>query len=151
MSNVPSSTAIATWVDGIEGNLVPADDRGLQYGDGVFETILVRNGVPRFLAAHRERLVLGLATLGIQFRGGDDLQQEIARAAAAAPPLAILKIVVTRGSAPRRGYAPADNSTARRIVSLWATEQLAKDLSDEGVVLGLARMRLAEPSPFAGL
>ena len=38
-----------------KARLVPADDRGLQYGDGVFETILVRRGVPRFLAAHRER------------------------------------------------------------------------------------------------
>jgi hypothetical protein len=27
------SNALGTWVDGVEGNAVPADDRGLQYGD----------------------------------------------------------------------------------------------------------------------
>src|SRR3954471_21608052 len=138
MSDAQSNKALAMWIDGIEGTLVPADDRGLQYGDGVFETILVRNGVPRFLTAHRERLEFGLAALGIPFQGSEDLQQEIERAAAAAPPLAILKIIVTRGSASRRGYAPPDNSTARRVVSLWATEYLAKDLIGEGVILELA-------------
>ena len=59
------SNALGTWVDGVEGNAVPADDRGLQYGDGVFETILVRHGVPRFLALHRERMRRGLTQLGI--------------------------------------------------------------------------------------
>ena len=40
-------------------------------------------------------------------------------AVAMAPPLAILKIIITRGSAQRRGYAPQGNETPRRIVSLW--------------------------------
>ena len=71
------SDALATWVDGVEGNSVPADDRGLQYGDGVFETLLVRNGVPRFLAAHRDRLRRGLVELEIQFLASEELEADI--------------------------------------------------------------------------
>jgi 4-amino-4-deoxychorismate lyase len=104
--------------------LVPADDRGLQYGDGVFETILLRDGKPRFLEAHLERLQRGLDRLDIPFPAAGELQAEIARAAVQAPPRAILKVVVTRGSTRRRGYAPAGFVQARRIVSLWETAPL---------------------------
>jgi 4-amino-4-deoxychorismate lyase len=144
------SDAISTWVDGIEGAPVPADDRGLQYGDGIFETILVRNGVPRFLALHRERMRRGLAQLGIQFIAGTELEAEIARIAALAPPLAILKLIVTRGTA-RRGYAPPPQAVARRIASLWPTTPLPAELIANGAILDIARLRLPQPSSFAGL
>lgn len=144
------SEIIGTWIDGVEGNLLPADDRGLQYGDGVFETILVRNGVPRFLALHRDRLRRGLAQLGISFSADRALEDDIARAAALAPPLAILKIIITRGTA-RRGYAPPAQAVARRIVSLWLTTPLPAEVIEKGVILDVARLRLPQPSPFAGL
>jgi 4-amino-4-deoxychorismate lyase len=144
------SDVLGTWIDGLAGTSVPADDRGLQYGDGVFETILVRRGVPRFLAIHRERLRRGLTQLGIQFFASEDLEREIALAAAMAPPLAVLKIIVTRGSA-RRGYAPPDKPVARRIVSLWPTSPLPAEVLESGVNLSVARLRLPQPSPFAGL
>ncbi len=140
---------VLTWVDGVEGNAVPADDRGLQYGDGVFETILVRNGVPRFLALHLERLQRGLAQLRIPFPALESLRTDVTRAASMAAPLSILKIIVTRGSA-RRGYAAPPAPTARRIVSLRPTAPLdAGDIA--GVALNVAQLRLALPSPFAGL
>jgi 4-amino-4-deoxychorismate lyase len=144
------SDALATWIDGIEGNSVPADDRGLQYGDGVFETLLVRNGIPRFLAEHRDRLRRGLVRLEIQFLAGEALEADIARAAAMAPPLAIVKIVITRGTA-RRGYKPPESAQARRIVSLWPTTPLPPAVLESGAILNVSRIRLPEPSPFAGL
>jgi 4-amino-4-deoxychorismate lyase len=144
------STALGTWIDGVAGNLVPADDRGLQYGDGLFETIVIRNGIPRFLEAHRARLQRGLRRLGIRFTADAGLDAEIAAAAAMAPTLAVLKIIVTRGSA-RRGYAPAGESRARRIVSLWPATPLPDELVQQGAALNVASLRLPESSPFAGL
>ena len=47
---------------------VPADDRGLQYGDGLFETILVRAGSARFLEAHLARLDARLRAARNRFR-----------------------------------------------------------------------------------
>jgi 4-amino-4-deoxychorismate lyase len=144
------SDALGTWIDGVEGDAVPADDRGLQYGDGIFETILIRNGVPRFLELHRERMWRGLTQLGIPFLKASELDAEIARIAAKAPPLAILKIIITRGTA-RRGYAPPAEVVARRIVSLWPTTAPSDDVIARGAILNVARLRLPQPSPFAGL
>jgi len=146
MSDLPG-----TWIDGIECGQLPADDRGLQYGDGVFETILVRNGVPRFLEAHLERLRRGLELLGIRFSATGSLRAEIAQAAARAPSLAILKIVITRGSAVQRGYRPTGREIARRVVSLWPTSPLAGELTFEGVAVSIARLPLPGFSPFAGI
>lgn len=143
------SGSLGTWVDGIEGTSVPADDRGLQYGDGLFETILVRKGVPRFIELHLARLERGLARLAIPLVDGASLRTDIRRALDRAPSLAILKLIVTRGSAERRGYSPAAGARARRIVSLWPAAALPS--MEAGVDLGVASLRLPQPSAFAGL
>jgi 4-amino-4-deoxychorismate lyase len=145
------SDALGMWVDGIETNLVPADDRGLQYGDGLFETILVRHGVARFLDAHLARLERGLARFAIPFAPWTELRADISGALERAPRLAIVKIIVTRGSAETRGYAPPKIAHARRIVSLWPTAPLEPVHLEQGVLLNVADLRLADSSPLAGL
>jgi 4-amino-4-deoxychorismate lyase len=142
-------TPLGTWIDGVAGSSVPVDDRGLHYGDGLFESILVRAGQPRFLEAHLVRLTLGLARLGIVFDALEALRADVARAAAQAPPLAVVKVIVTRGSAPRRGYAPQQGVAARRIVTLWRAIPAASLAS--GVALGIAHSRAATSSALAGL
>ncbi len=142
------SDALGSWIDGVRGDAVPVDDRGLQYGDGLFETILVRAQRPRFLEAHLARLSQGLDRLGIPFEEFDALRAEISAAAAQAPALAVLKVIVTRGSARRRGYAPAADRP-RRIVSLWPAAALAN--LEAGVDLRIAQLRVADHSPLAGL
>ena len=111
----------------------------------------MRNGKARFLELHRDRMRRGLTRLGIRFEADPELAAEIARAVSIAPPLAVLKIIVTRGSAVQRGYAPAGNPVARRIVSLWRSAPLEKESVEQGVSLQVARLRLAEVSPFAGI
>ena len=142
------SEALGTWIDGVAGTNVPADDRGLQYGDGLFETILVRGGTARFLDAHFARLARGCQRLGIAFSPGvlrADLQLALPRATASA----VLKIVVTRGSAQRRGYAPQATTPARRIVSLWPSAETSA--LESGVTLGIASTRAATNPALAGL
>ena len=67
------SPAIA-WIDGPEAQgcwgdpaalALPLDDRGLLLADGLFETVLVRDGRPRLLAAHLARWQQGAALLGM--------------------------------------------------------------------------------------
>jgi 4-amino-4-deoxychorismate lyase len=143
------NTDLGTWIDGIESRTLAADDRGLQYGDGVFETLLVRECKARFLEAHLARLANGLGRLGIPFEAWTDLRADVHRAVSQAPPLAVLKIIVTRGTGARRGYSPRDCATARRIVSLFATSPLP-DVS-AGVDLRIASLRLASQPALAGL
>lgn len=143
------SDAIVTWVDGARVNAVPTDDRGLQYGDGLFETLLLRGGQARFLETHLARLASGCARLAIPFSGESELRAEIAAACAQAPRLAVLKIIVTRGSATRRGYAP-DAEVPRRLVSLYETAPLSGELRN-GVDLVFASGSVAEHPGLAGI
>ena len=57
----------------INGLLVPKEDakvsvfdRGFLYGDGVFETLRIYNGIPFMLDEHMERLIAGLKALRFQ-------------------------------------------------------------------------------------
>jgi 4-amino-4-deoxychorismate lyase len=140
---------LGTWIDGTSSDSVPADDRGLAYGDGVFETLLVRAGKPRFLDAHLARLAKGCARLRIPFAALRELRADIDAAVALAPPLAVLKIVVTRGSASRRGYAASGAETPRRIVSLWNAGPLENRA--DGVALARTSIRAADQPALAGI
>ena len=143
------SRALVTWVDGARAESVPADDRGLHYGDGLFETVLVRAGQPRFLELHLARLAAGCSRLAIPFAAESALRAEIAASCALAPPLAVLKIIVTRGSATRRGYAP-DGETPRRVVCLYESAPLPAELRS-GVDLVFATGSVGEHRGLAGL
>jgi 4-amino-4-deoxychorismate lyase len=140
------SACLASWVDGQPADRVPLDDRGLQYGDGLFETCVVRDGRMRFIEAHLARLANGCARLGIHC-DLDVVRGDIELALRAAPARALLKIIVTRGSGRYRGYAPRDAGW-RRIVQLFGGAPLH---DDQRAMLGLARMRLSATPALAGL
>jgi 4-amino-4-deoxychorismate lyase len=144
------SAPLQSWVDGVSGAGLPADDRGLAYGDGLFETILVRNGTPRFLEAHLARLAAGCKRLGIATSVLPILRTEIAAAVSLAPPLGVLKIIVTRGSAMRRGYAADGAERPRRVLSIWGTEPLPAQ-TRSGVDLEVSSIVLGEQPALAGL
>lgn len=92
-----------------------ATDRGLAYGDGVFETIAWRGGSLLAWPAHLARLERGCKTLGLPAFDTDVLEAEAARAAAGLE-RAVVKIVLTRGSG-GRGYRPPAAAQGRRIVA----------------------------------
>jgi 4-amino-4-deoxychorismate lyase len=142
------SSALATWIDGERADSVPADDRGLQYGDGLFETVLLRGRKPRFFDLHLARLALGCERLRLPFQASEQLRADIGAAAADAPELAILKIIVTRGSAVQRGYAPG-GETPRRILTLFDCP--APDWPPDGVDLHVASMTMADNPLLAGI
>jgi 4-amino-4-deoxychorismate lyase len=54
-----------TLVNGQPSNTLDVSDRGLAYGDGVFETIALNQGQVQLWQGHRQRLITGLITLGI--------------------------------------------------------------------------------------
>jgi branched-subunit amino acid aminotransferase/4-amino-4-deoxychorismate lyase len=53
--------------------LFTSDNRSLQYGDGLFETIRLVNGVPLFFEDHFHRLLSGMIMLQMQFEGTLDM------------------------------------------------------------------------------
>jgi 4-amino-4-deoxychorismate lyase len=125
-------------------------DRGLHYGDGLFETIACRGGHARFLELHLQRLAAGCERLGIGPPQRAGLAAQI-RALAATAPACIIKLIVTRGSATARGYGAQGDEQTRTILLQypWAAEDPAA--WEQGVVARTAHGRLGENPALAGL
>lgn len=102
-------------VDGKETAAVPADDRGLAYGDGVFRTLVMRNGEPRWWSRHYAKLAADCHALRLAPPAESVCRDDLRRIASVKPDCAV-RITVTRGSG-GRGYAIPHSSVPRRIVS----------------------------------
>jgi 4-amino-4-deoxychorismate lyase len=113
---------LAVLVNGVEcvhpAQAIAVSDRGLNYGDGLFETMLLKQGRVRYLNAHLERLALGCGRLGIEYPGDARMRADIAHVCAAAAS-GVVKVVVTRGVG-ARGYRAHPNGAPTRIVALHA-------------------------------
>ena len=124
-------------------------DRGVHFGDGLFETIACRVGRPRFLSLHLERLQLGCQRLGIE-AGLEEIAAEI-RSLASEVDSSILKLVLTRGTAVARGYGVSGREKATRITFRYPWPQEIRTGSQDGVQVRTATLRLGENPALAGL
>jgi 4-amino-4-deoxychorismate lyase len=134
-------------VNGVEHDAVSVDDRGLHYGDGLFETIAVRNGTPRHWQRHWSRLQRGAQRLTIPVP--PEIEHESHRVCAGVD-RAVLKIILTRGNG-GRGYAVNDNTFPTRIVRLLSWRDRPADWPRDGVALRLCRTKLAHNPLLAGI
>ncbi len=124
---------------------IPADDRGLHYGDGLFETIRCAFGQAPLLDWHMQRLGLGCERLGLPLPDVKRLREEI-RDACADLPHAIVKLVLTAGSGPR-GYARPPVLTPRTLLQVQPLRfDAAADLK-----LRWCDLKLARQPALAGL
>ncbi|MGH8251828.1 MAG: aminodeoxychorismate lyase [Steroidobacteraceae bacterium] len=130
-----------------DGRLDPAD-RGLHYGDGLFETLAVRNGRARFLDWHFERLAEGARRLGMPLPDTVSLRADIR--AACAPDTGVVKLIVTRGRG-ERGYRPPADPAPTRIVAGLSRPAWPDSAWTRGVRLGLCRTRLGRNPALAGI
>lgn len=125
---------------------VGADDRGLNYGDGVFETLRIHAGRTVWWDAHWQRLLRGAAVLGIAAPELDTVR------AACAPLLVspgdgVLKLLLTRGAG-GRGYAPPASAQPMLVISRHA---LPPPWPATGGRLRWASLRLAVQPALAGI
>ncbi len=111
--------ALKILVNGAEKSEVPAGDRGLNYGDGLFETLAVFFGTAKMLVEHLQRLRCGCEQLKISFNRWNELQNEIEQMATSADTLerAVIKVIITRGNG-GRGYQVTKNGEPLRVVML---------------------------------
>jgi 4-amino-4-deoxychorismate lyase len=103
-------------VDGEARDAVPADDRGLAYGDGVFRTVRVDAGRRWLWDDHLDVLARDAGRLGIPV---DDALRAALDADArtlAGDDDGVLRLTLTRGSGPR-GYRPPVPPTPRRLLA----------------------------------
>ncbi len=111
---MPKSEPIWRWP-----RSVGIDNRGLNYGDGLFETILVSAGRPWLMDHHLQRLLRDAGRLDIEVDERSLLALlDEALEHAGTEPWCVLKLVATR-AASARGYGYTDNR-AELLASLSA-------------------------------
>jgi 4-amino-4-deoxychorismate lyase len=149
---------------------VPADDRGLAYGDGLFETLRVHRGAVPWWSRHWARLSAGAARLGIPLPDQAQVRDE-ALGLFADGGDGVLKLLLTRGGG-GRGYAPAPEAVPTWLLArhalpaAWPAEGVHVDWCDTVLTASpslvglkhcnrleqvLARAEWADPARHEGL
>jgi 4-amino-4-deoxychorismate lyase len=139
----------SVWlVNGERGRIDPRD-RGLAYGDGLFETMACHAGRIRWLEYHLDRLLYGCGRLSLPISNRDALRAEID---AHCPPVgsAVVKLIVTRGVG-ERGYRAPEPASPTRILSISDWPAPPSDHYTRGIRLQTCALRLGENPQLAGL
>ena len=135
-------------VNGMQSEAVPANDRGLAYGDGVFRTLLVQAGVAQHWQRHYRKLAHDCSVLGLQCPPPALLEDELRAIAPAGD--AVVKVIVTRGAG-ERGYRYAPQAPPNRIISSAPIPLYPARNRKEGVRVRRCRLKLAQQPALAGV
>lgn len=137
-----------TWLNGQPADQLSLTDRGLSYGDGLFETIQIRQGCPLLLDAHRERMEQGARRL----RFADDsvalLFADLAQISL--PDTGVLKLTLTRGPG-GRGYRLPEPQAVSRIIGLAPLPAFAGSPAEDGIVVRQCETQLGLNPLLAGI
>jgi 4-amino-4-deoxychorismate lyase len=141
--------AIRMLIDGLLAERVSVLDRGLCYGDGLFESIRFVGAQAPLWSRHMQRLQEGCQRLAIPAPDPDNLFDE-ALAVSRGLPQAVVRITLTRGIG-TRGYAPPVDVVPCRIVAAFDMPSIAPDAAGQGIRIRRCQLTLAEQPRLAGL
>lgn len=148
VSPAPGSTA-QTLVNGRATARVAALDRGLAYGDGVFRTLAIHGGQPRWWEDQLRKLQADCLRLDLACPGRQVWERDLSRLAM--PASGVLRLTVTRGEGPR-GYGPTPGPAATRIVSAWSQAPVeSPESGGSGMHVRVCRLRLGHQPALAGV
>lgn len=128
-------------INGQVADTIPITDRGLLYGDGVFETIAVVDGRLLCWSEHLARLNEGCRRLYINSPEAGQLHAEALQLTAGCE-RGVLKVILTRGSG-GRGYTPTLAAEPRRILSLHPWPDHPASYREDGVAVRVCHHPLA--------
>jgi 4-amino-4-deoxychorismate lyase len=131
------------------GAAVSVLERGLHYGEGLFETVACLAGKPRLLERHLRRLTSGCERLGLPCDAAS-IGSEV-RALAADSARAIIKVLLMRGPALARGYVLTGRERSVRVALRYAWPEEEPGAAEQGVRVRRARLRLGENPALAGI
>lgn len=146
-----------THVNGVETSAINIADRGLAYGDGLFETMRVVQGQVPLLDWHLKRFLRGVEVLG--FGQAEHLQSDFLKYLTialdeiknnACLETSLIKLIVTRGSN-GRGYMPPIDPHYQFIVQVFDQPEYPESHRYEGIVLKECEYRLAYQPQLAGI
>lgn len=145
------------WVTQVNGKWVDSvsvRDRGLAYGDGLFETMYYQQGRLPLLSYHLDRLRLGCTRLDIPLNETlleDALKTFTGRLEERGEQRALIKLTVTRGCGGRGYMPPLPTDTQPSLILQSQPVSRANSLATDGVTLQLCHTRIFPNPPLAGL
>ena len=141
-------------INGSFDHVISPFDRGFSYGDGVFRTMKMVDGLPDSWPLHYQKLVADCAAINIVCPSAEllmsDLQQLFTTIDLPEDQLAITKIIITRGEG-NRGYTPPAITAPMRVITKSAMPQYPEVRFSEGVSLTVCETRLASQAKLAGI
>lgn len=139
---------LLTWVNGVAADTLPADDRGLNYSDGAFETLSCQEGRIQHEDLHRSRLTRALRALGVPSASeqGERIFANAGQCLETAGHTGVARLTITRGSGPR-GYTPPELPQLRSILSAYPQPES----SHYALRCAVANTRWATQPQLAGL
>jgi len=140
---------IRQLINGAAAESIASTDRGLLYGDGLFETVAVLDGAMASWPRHLRRLQAGCTRLGLPLVEKNILEEEC-RSLSVGSDKAVLKIVITRGIG-GRGYRVAEKTTATRVVQLHEWPAFAPACAEQGIAVRVCDIRLGQNPLLAGI
>ncbi len=136
-------------INGEQQTAIDTTDRGLQYGDGLFETIEVIQQQPVFLTQHLARLKTGCQILKIPYPVETLLRDEISQTCHNVEH-GVVKVMLTRGPG-GRGYRQPDIVQVTRIIALYPFPEYPNSYTTQGIKARFCQLRLGLNPVFAGL
>ncbi len=124
-------------------------DRGLHYGDGLFETIAIKSGQAELLTEHINRLKESCNKLKFINVDFSNITQEIINEAKKINK-GIIKLIVTRGSG-GRGYSIPDNMKATYLILQYPWPNYSNSNWKNGVFVKKCDLVLAQQPCLAGM
>jgi 4-amino-4-deoxychorismate lyase len=147
-STLNNPLALECLVDGKPAGTLSVLDRGLSYGDGVFETLRVAHGQIGLLEYHLARLRRGLSVLRLTV-DLDGVTNEL-NAVARRLHNGVIKLTLTRGTGPR-GYAMPHAAQPTRICQSLPPVTYPAERFNDGIRLFECQTRLAIQPLLAGI
>jgi len=140
---------ISLLIDGRPSHRLNPLDRGFQYGDGIFSTLPVEEGVPLFLDQHLDRLQRDALALGMPCPSRGDLMTDVSTLLKHHR-RGILKLQLTRGVG-GRGYRPPEHPAITRVVALHPAVTFPETYATQGVEVRYCHIRLGLNPALAGI
>jgi len=141
--------AIKNLINGKFVDELAVHDRGLHYGDGLFETITVENKQLLCWDEHLKRLERGCLKLNITVPDKNLLKNEVS-ALIKTESQGVIKIIISRGQG-GRGYKILENIAPTRIISLYPRPNYYDENSSSGVKTRICNYRYAKNPFLAGI
>jgi len=136
-------------INGQKTDNINVRDRGLHYGDGLFETMAVIDGCCPFWERHMQRLQRGCHRLSLPVPDIALLEAE-AQQLIKNETRGVLKLIISRGEG-GRGYRYPESTCTTRILISYPWPDYPAQNWQEGVAVRFCDTTLARQPQLAGL